>query len=68
MAEKFFEELFKEGSVLPLALYVGPASAHEPSPIEKACMWSWHELKAWVILPAMCWREAKNLSWTPGVH
>ena len=46
MAEGLLEERFKEASVLPLWLHVGPASAHEPRPTEKACMWSWRELKS----------------------
>ena len=41
MAEGLLEERFKEASVLPLWLDVGPASAHEPRPTEKAYMWSW---------------------------
>ena len=46
MADRFLEERFKEASVLPLWLHVGPASAHEPRATEKACMWSWRELKS----------------------
>ena len=46
MVEGFLEERFKEASVLPLWLHVGPASAHEPRATEKACMWSWPELKS----------------------
>ena len=46
MIEGFLEERFKEASVLPLWLHVGPASAHEPHPTEKPCMWFWRELKS----------------------
>ena len=46
MVEELLEERFKEASVLPLWLHVGPASAHKPRPTEKACMWSWSELKS----------------------
>ena len=46
MAEGLLEERFKEASVLPLWLHVGPASVHEPRPTEKPCMWTWHELKS----------------------
>ena len=45
MVEKLLEERFKEASVLPLWLHVGPATAHEPRPTEKPCMWSWRDLK-----------------------
>ena len=46
MVEELLEERFKEASVLPLWLHVGPASASEPRPTEKPCMWSWSELKS----------------------
>ncbi|MBC7610033.1 MAG: hypothetical protein H7228_10745 [Polaromonas sp.] len=46
MAKGLLEERFKEASVLQLWLHVGPASAHEPRATEKACMWSWRELKS----------------------
>ena len=46
MAGGLLEERFKEASVLPLWLHVRPASAHEPRPTEKPCMWSWRELKS----------------------
>ena len=46
MAEGLFEERFKEAGVLPLWLYVGPATAPEPRATEKPCMWSWRELKS----------------------
>ena len=46
MVEELLEERFKEASVLPLWLHVGPALAHKPRPTEKACMWSWSELKS----------------------
>ena len=46
MVDELLEERFKEASVLPLWLHVGPASASEPRPTEKACMWSWRELKS----------------------
>ena len=46
MAEGLLDERFKEASVLPLWRHVGPASANEPRATEKACMWSWRELKS----------------------
>ena len=46
MVKELLEERFKEASVLPLWLHVGPASANEPRPTEKPCMWSWPELKS----------------------
>ena len=46
MAELLLEERFKQASVLPLWPHVGPASAHEARATEKACMWSWRELKS----------------------
>ena len=46
MAKGFHEERFKEASVLPLWLHVGPASVHEPRPTEKACIRPLRELKS----------------------
>ena len=46
MAEGFLEERFEEASVVLLWVHVGPASAHELRPTEKACMWSWRQLKS----------------------
>ena len=46
MAQGLLEKRFKEASVLPLLLHVRPATAHEPRPTEKVCIWSWHELKS----------------------
>ena len=46
MAKGLLEERFKQASVLPLWFHVGLASAHEPRATEKACMWSWRELKS----------------------
>ena len=45
MDERFLEDRFKEASVLPLWLHVGPASAHEPRLTEKACIRSWRKLQ-----------------------
>ena len=46
MVEGLLEEQFREASVLPLWLHVGPASAHEPRPTEKACIRPLRELKS----------------------
>ena len=46
MADRFLEERFKEPSVLPLWLHVGPAKAHVPRATKKGCMWFWRELKS----------------------
>ena len=46
IVERFLEERFEDASALPLWLQTGTATVHEPFPTEKACMWSWPELKS----------------------
>jgi gentisate 1,2-dioxygenase len=46
MVEKFLEDRFEEASVLTLWLHLRPATAYEPRATEKACVWSWRELKS----------------------
>ena len=46
MAGGLLEKRIKETSVLPLWHHVGPASPHESSATEVACMWSWREQKS----------------------
>ena len=46
MVEVFLEERLKEASVLPLWLHLRRATAYEPRPTEKPCMWFWRELKS----------------------
>ena len=68
MAEKFLEERFKKASVFPFWLQVEPATAHEPCATEKACRWSWRELKSLGNTSATCWRATKNLKLSAGVY
>ena len=46
MVEAFLEERLKEASVLPLWLHLRRATAYEPRPTEKPCIWFWRELKS----------------------
>ena len=46
MVEVFLEERLKEAGVLPLWLYLRRATAYEPRPTEKPCIWFWRELKS----------------------
>ena len=46
MVEVFLKERLKEASVLPLWLHPRSATAYEPRATEKACVWSWRELKS----------------------
>ena len=73
MVEVFLEERLKEASVLPLWLHLRRATAYEPRPTEKPCMWFLRELKTCCQLRLVtaaviqdCHRQHRGCGESPG--